>query len=239
MGRPKKPPDQKIDRYKKYLTSYKCVKTSLKSIVRSKKTIQELEKIVTSMNRIVIHTYQFLKLYCLHRYQKYDRLPVIDRQFIVLIMKTVAESVDNRGRKMSDESQEIKDDLDDFYENHYQKLTVEKDKVSYTNLSQSLEYEAVSILTCLNNHIQEQFESMVNRYINILVNREELKKSVPIKILKSELHRLKRDILLNQSKADNKYDVYKKYFNDNILRGFPVNKSLLYMANSNPLDLLI
>jgi hypothetical protein len=154
-------------------------------------------------------------------------------------MKTVAESIDNRGRKMSDDSQEIKDDLDDFYENHYQKLTVEKDKVSYTNLNQSLEYEAVSILTCLNNHIQEQFESMVNRYVNILVNREELKKSVPIKILKSELYRLKRDILLDQSKADDKYDVYKKYFNDRILKGFLVNKSLLYMANSNPLDLLI
>ena len=89
MGRPKKPPDSQIDRYKKYLTSYKCVKTSLKSIVRSKKTIQGLEKIVTSMNRIVIHTYQFLKLYCLHRYHKYDRLPDIDRQLIVLIMKTV------------------------------------------------------------------------------------------------------------------------------------------------------
>merc|ERR1711916_354616 len=143
MARPKKPPDPQIDRYKKFLTSYKCVKTSLKSIVRNKKTIQELEKIVTSMNQIVIHTYQFLKLYCLHRYYKYNRLPDIDRQLIVLIMKTVSESIDNRGRKMPDESQEIKDELDDFYKNHYQKLTVEKSKISYTNLGQLLEYEAI------------------------------------------------------------------------------------------------
>jgi hypothetical protein len=135
-------------------------------------------------------------------------------------MKTIAESNDCRGRKMSDDSQEIKDGLDDFYDNHYRKLIVEKSKLSYTNLNQSLEYEAVSILTCMSNHIQEQFESMVNRYINILVNREELKKTVPSKILMSQLYRLKRDILLGESKADAKFDPLKKIFNDRILQGF-------------------
>ena len=79
MAKPKKPPDPANDRYRRYLTSYKCVKTSLKSITRNDRTIREIESIVTTMNRIVIHTYQFLKLYCLHSFNEYDYLPDIDR----------------------------------------------------------------------------------------------------------------------------------------------------------------
>jgi len=237
VAKSKKPPDPTNDRYKRYLTSYKCVKTSLKSITRNNRTIREIESIVTTMNRIAIHTYQFLKLYCLHSFNKYDRLPDIDRQFIVLIMKTVAESTDKRGKGLSEDSQKIKDELDDFYKNHYQKLTVEQ-KLSYTNLGQSLEYEAVSILTCLNNHIQEQFESMVNRYINLL-DQEFFGTIDPTKEYKSELYRLKRDILLEESKADSKFVLIKREFKDRILKGLQINKSLLYMANSTPIDLLI
>lgn len=142
-------------------------------------------------------------------------------------MKTVAESTDNRGRGLSEDSQTIKDDLDDFYKNHYQKLTVDK-KLSYTNLSQSLEYEAVSVLTCLNNHIQEQFESMVNRYINLL-DQEFFGTIDPTKEYRSELYRLKRDILLEQSKADSKFASVKRAFKDRILKGLQINKSLLYL----------
>ena len=125
-------------------------------------------------------------------------------------MKTVSESTDGRGRKMSDDSQELLKDFNDFYETHYRKLTVEKNKISYTNLGQSLEYEAISILTCLNNHIQEQFEAIVNRYINILVDRDNLKKTIDNKTLKSELHKLKTDILYERSNADSKYDSDKQ-----------------------------
>jgi hypothetical protein len=170
---------------------------------------------------------------------EYGRLPDIDRQLIVLIMKTVSESTDSRGRKMTDDSQELLDDLDDFYEKHYRNLTVEKEKLSYTNLGQSLEYEAISILTCLTNHIQEQFETIVNRYINILVDRDNLKKTIDTKALKSELYKLKTDILYNKSNADSRYDSIKQIFKDRILQSVQINKSLAYMSQSKPLNLLI
>jgi hypothetical protein len=191
------------------------------------------------MNRIVIHTYQFLKLYCIDYYYQYDRLPMIDRQLIVLIMKTIAKSTDSRGRKMSSDSQELMDELNKFLVTHYRKLMVNTEEISYTNLNQSLEYEAISILTCLNNHIQEQFETMVSRYINILVDRNSLKEKIDSKTLNKELNKLKTDVLLNRSKADSKYDQYKQIFKDRILKTLTVNKSLAYMAQSNTLDLLI
>ena len=243
MARSKKPPDiSKIKKYQEYLTSYKCVKTSLKAIIKDESDIARINKIVCTMNKIVIHSYQFLKMYCVKEFFESNSLPEINQKLIVLIMKTLCEA-DSRGRDFSKETQKIKNQLELFYEDYYEPLTLERYKLIYTNLVQSLEYEATSIITCLSNHIQEHFDHMLNRYINIVFDKKELEskcndKSDVYKI-RNQLAQLKRDLLYSESKSDPKYSNFIGTFKKLILKDVKVNKTLAYTAQSKPLDLLI
>jgi hypothetical protein len=108
-------------------------------------------------------------------------------------MKTICESNDTRGRKFKDESMIIINDLNNFYDKYYEQTIMENFKISYTNLSQLIEYEATSILTCLSNHIQEDFQDMLNRYINILVDIDKLKENNSNTEINRRLNKLKSE----------------------------------------------
>ena len=94
----------KIDEYEKSLKTYKTVKTSLKSVIKNDIVLDTINETVIKMNKIVIHTYQFLKLFCLHKFDKGGTLPELNSKFIVLIMKTVATS-DKKGKSPTEISQ--------------------------------------------------------------------------------------------------------------------------------------
>ena len=97
---------------KKSNSPLKVIKTSLKSICLDTETILTLNKYCKNLNLIVIHTYQFLRLYILHKYHTNQPLPKIDDKFIEHIIKTIAVG-DKRGKKLNN------DELTFFYENHY------------------------------------------------------------------------------------------------------------------------
>ena len=105
--------------YKNFLTSYKTVKTSLKSITKSDATVKIINDIVPRINRIVIHTYHYLKLYILHRFNENDEIPDINKEVIVQIMKIVSGYRSNRGAQMKCDTQTQYDCLLDFFEKHY------------------------------------------------------------------------------------------------------------------------
>ena len=227
-----------ITKYDKYLTSYKSVKTSLKSIVKDNKTIKIINEIVCRMNKINIHTYHFLKLFCIHYFEKHDSLPVINKQLIVLIMKTIGYS-NKSGRKFKEESQKIINTLNEFYNEHYEPQIMDLSKISYIHLTQMIEYESVTVMTCLSNHIQEHFKDLLNRYINILVDFDKLKEDNSNSEINRRLNKVKSDIYFNKSNADPVYDPIKELFNSRIIKSFNVNKSLCYMTQSNTIDLMV
>jgi hypothetical protein len=74
-----------IAKYEKSTKNYKSVKTSLKTIVKDKNIINDINKTVFKMNKIVVHTYQFLKLYYMHQFEKGNDIPIIDNKFIMMI----------------------------------------------------------------------------------------------------------------------------------------------------------
>ncbi len=173
----KKKPDEKSDkekayeeRYANYITSYKTIKTSLKSIIRNKSNIEKINEVVYRMNLIITHTYQFLKLYCLHTFRNEGCIPIINEQLINTIMKILCNK-HTSGRKPSEEVKILRKQLTKFYNDEYKQLLPEKIQVSLTNLSQILEYEKTNIITCINNHISEHFEQCLNRYVNVLVDK--------------------------------------------------------------------
>ena len=200
MARKSKPPDKtKVKKYQEYLTSYKCVKTSLKSIIRNKQDLIKINRMVHTMNRIVTHAYQFLKMYCIKEFYDHNNIPAIDQKLIVLIMKTFCTR-DARGRDPSNDTQVVIDKLDKFYEKEYKRFMVEPEQLSYTYLNHSLEYEATSIITCLSNHIQEHFDQMLNRYVNIAFDKQGYQSEYSTEksyAFRAELDKVKKDLIRN------------------------------------------
>ena len=189
------------------------------------------------MNRIVIHTYQFLKMYCLKKFEETDKIPNIDKQFIVLIMKTLCKQ-NSSGRSYSNESQIIVNELEKFYKVHYRHLMKEKEQFTYTNLSQMIEYEAESIITCLSNHIQERFDQMLNRYVNIYVDKKSLEETFDKNKVRYRLKNI-TNMILNNISITNETDVkIETHFKENIIKLTEINKSMAYMAAASDGDRL-
>jgi hypothetical protein len=228
-------------KYEEQKKMYKTIKTSLKSIIDTDNHIGKINEIVFRMNKIIIHTYNFFKLFILDLYRSNNSFPKIDQYLIVLIIKTIAKA-DARGRKFSNENDILKNQLQLFYENHYKNLM--DDILSYTFLSQLIEYEATSIITSLSNHIQEHFSDAINRIVNIYCKKNEFvekNKNDKDKLNQffDELKILKEDILTGENNADLKFNQFKKDFKKNIVKKHTIIKSFQYMIEEEPLDLLI
>ena len=67
---------------------FKSIKTSLKSILKNPGiNRQKINDAVIKANQIVIHTLQFIKLYCLHCYDTTQSLPSINKELVNSTMK--------------------------------------------------------------------------------------------------------------------------------------------------------
>ena len=211
------------DEYKKYITSYKTVKTSLSKIVKNKIIHEDILNTVKNVNVIITHTYNFLKMYCLKYFEKENGIPEINQKFIVCIIKTLC-SFDSRGRKPNESTLKIMSKLKEFYDNEYSKTINKNDLfLSFTNLSQIMEYEATGILTCLSNHLKNHFYDMFNTYINIKCDKtdaEKRLKSENVYDLRKEIKALKMDILLKTDKCKSKYNSIKKEIRSDIMKNF-------------------
>ncbi|MBC8308057.1 MAG: hypothetical protein H8E55_71400 [Pelagibacterales bacterium] len=211
------------EEYKKYITSYKTVKTSLSKIVKNKVIHEDILNTVKNVNIIITHSYNFLKMYCLKYFEKEDEIPEINQKFIVCIIKTLC-SFDSRGRKPNESTLKIMNNLKEFYDDEYSKTINKNDLcLSFTNLSQIMEYEATGILTCLSNHLKNHFYDMFNTYINIKCNKTHIEKGLQSKDIcdiRKEIKALKMDILMNTDKCSDKYTKIKKEIRKNIMINF-------------------
>lgn len=250
----KKPPDKdKTNKYINSLTFYKTVKTSLKKVIKHQNTLQEINKIVVNVNKIVIHTYHFLKLYCLYHYDNKLDIPTIDYKLIKNTMKVICNSdnEDNRGRKPKEEIVKLKKKLKEFYDKHYKPLISEKNTLYFTKLNTLLDYEAEKIKTCYENHIKIHFYDFFNRYINVLVNKKKQEEIIKEKHkgskeeLKKELSeyrkgitRLKKDLLEHEDKCKKEYKKIKNKVRKELLKDFNKTKGVNYQVICDPLKFI-
>jgi len=112
MEEKEKPPDD----------YFKCVKVPLKHVLKhSDINIPKIQDTAIIANKIVIHTLQFMKLYLLDYYNKNNELPVIDKTFINTCIKVQCEE-NKGGRPASNKVQQLKDELNAFYNKEYKPL---------------------------------------------------------------------------------------------------------------------
>lgn len=213
---------------KKANSPLKVIKTSLKSICLDPETILTLNSYCKNLNLIVIHAYQFLRLYILHKYHTNQSLPKIDDKFIEHIIKTIAVG-DKRGRKLSN------DELTFFYENHY-KQTIQGEKLCYSKYGNTIGYTATAILTCLETNIKTHFTKHLRRFINIQFEND--------RNTKEERHELYKktkfiydDLMYNTNTSENEYKSWKDA-NKQFLIPEKIKKNVHYDLECSPQNYL-
>ena len=118
-------------------SAYKTFKIPLKTILLNSDTTQPvINHLVFEMNDLVIHTYQFIRLYVLDKYNKNQTLPKIDETFILYCIKTLGIR-DNRGGKAKKII--LLETLEKFYETEYQPL-LNHEKTNLKNTTFLLPY---------------------------------------------------------------------------------------------------
>ena len=223
MGKKKKTDFQDFRNNEKF--AYKTFKIPLKTILLNRETIQPvINHLVFEMNDLVIHTYQFIRLYVLHQYNKNLPLPDLDETFIIYCIKTLGTR-DNRGKKGKDT--ELLERLDVFYKTEYQPL-LNHVKTNLKNTTFLLPYLATQIHTSLSNNTQERFIQHFLRFIN--------KTTIEITEDKAILFQFKKN-LMELKETDEKFNEWKTTHLPNILPK-NIKKSIHYDIKVRPFDYL-
>jgi hypothetical protein len=196
----------------------KTNKDNLLNILKDDSILPIINELVLRTNKIVIHTYQFLKLYLLHLYENNNKFPFLDKEFICDIFKVITIRKCGSGGYKEDKMPDQLKELTKFYKEHYQPLMVKDDVIYYDKLSYILAYEAIDMITNINNNIQEHFLDHLNKYVNINFDikskREQITKDNKDKLIRKELHKnltdefkkVKNDLIsFNELTADEKY----------------------------------
>ena len=206
-------------------SAYKTFKIPLKTILLNRETIQPvINHLVFEMNDLVIHTYQFIRLYVLHQYNKNLPLPDLDETFIIYCIKTLGTR-DNRGKKGKDI--ELLERLDVFYKTEYQSL-FNHVKTNLKNTTFLLPYLATQIHTSLSNNTQERFIQHFLRFINKTTNEITEDKAILFQFKKN---------LMELKETDEKFNAWKTTHLPNILPK-NIKKSIHYDIKVRPFDYL-
>ena len=232
-----KPPDDK--------QIYKIIKCPLKSVLKNYNIIQPIiETTVNEINQFAILGYQFIRLYLLDKFNNNIDLPIINKQFILDVLKVVGSSETPRGKSTKDNNIKNKDEKADiklFYDNTFSKLT--DIKPSYTNKTHILEQTAKEMLTCIKTNISTHFIKHLFRYINALYKeprtkiikeeKDKEKRKELYKELNEDIRNLKSDLINNKIK-DSK-EIYHRWINENAKFLYPekITKSVAYDVKKN------
>ncbi len=222
----------------------KTIKNNITNVIQNQNSLTIINDMVIRTNKIVIHSYQFLKLYLCHLYSTNKLFPEINKNFICLLFQTVSFRKDKRGKPATKDNLELLNHLKLFYDLHYKSTDI----INYDNLTATLAYEAIDMLTHINNNIQEHFIKHLNKYINIIFKFKEQKDQIMKdnkdketrkklhQALYSKFYKIKKDIVqFDKFESDIQYHQWIK---EQQVLLFPNNKSfeksIFYELKSNP-----
>jgi len=194
----KKPPDK-----------YKCIKVPFSSITQDSTIKSKLFDCVIRTNRITIKTYQLIKLWVLTKFHNDLDIPTITEDTIRMAQKSILEK--SAGPKPKGNNLKL---FDEFQKLHT--FTLENG----CNLSQILSYNAISILTSIENNIKRNYFNYVKRFVNSYFKskyQEQLKDKEFKKQLFKELKKVKDDLIINTTNCDIKYHSWLSNNRNNII----------------------
>lgn len=240
-----KPPDKNY---------YKSIKVPLKSIIKYDHVQNDLTDIAIKGNKIIIHTLQFIKLFCIKQYDTTKTLPIINDDFINSIMKSIChESV--MGRPPSEAIQALKDTLKKFYNDEFKMLNVDTN-LDYVNMSAILNYLTIDVKTMFDNNVKMRYIDYVERFVNVFwekkariesiqnANISKKLKDEKIRFLCSRLRKVKNDLLNVEDyvlKSDEVFHAMIKQYKKLIVPDKTIfqKNSVYYDLQCNPDDYFI
>ena len=225
---------------------YRIIKCPLKSVLKKYDTLYPIiGATVTEINEIVIYAYQFLRLFLLDKFTNNKDFPIINKQFILDVLKTVSSPNSKRGQKTKQENIKNasgKTDMKQFYSQEFSNLV--SNKPSYTNKTHILAITATEMTTCINTNISTHFVKHLFKYINCLFKdpqtieikkeKDKAKRKELYAQLNKEIRDLKNDLMTNKIEYSN--EKYHTWINENKRFLYPVkiNKSVAYDVKINP-----
>lgn len=232
----------------------KTIKTNIANIINDDENILHIiNDLVIRTNKIVIHTCQFIKLYCIYLYDNNLDLPIINKQFISDVFKVITIRNDKRGSTPEDKYNDEMKRMQDFYNNIYKLTIYDNETILYDKLSYILPYEAIDIEKNINTNIKEHFITHLHKFVNISFNLQQQKDAIKqlkdkdirkekYKELTDELNKVKYDLLSlsKEFKSNSKYHNWiiqqRKYILPN--KHFFDKDSIHYDLCSNTSDYL-
>jgi len=226
---------------------FKCVKIPLQHVLKDRDVnSQKIFNTVVTANKIVIHTLQFMKLYLLNYYHTHNTLPKIDKLFVNCCLKTVCVKKTARGRPPNEETQLLKTQLTNFYDNHYKPFTQEE--LEYTYMTAILEYITIDIITMYENNVKQHYIEYVERYVNVMFKKKSLidkikkersgnDREISIKSVTDQLRKIKNDLLNNSRSSHLSYHQWIEQHRSYIVppKQFK-NNNLYYDLQCSPQD---
>jgi hypothetical protein len=249
MKKKKKEKNKNIEKFDFMKTN----KDNIANIIHKPETINIIEDLVFRVNKIVIHAYQFLKLYCIYLYTNNKTFPNIDKEYICDIFKVITKRKCNSGGYTEDNMPEQLKTLTKFFNKYYSSLMETNDIVYYDGLPYILAYEAIDMITNINNNIEMHFIDHLNKYVHIVFdiknkaskitqeNKDKEKRKELHKKLYGEIKKVKDDLItFGDLTSDPKYHDWIK---EQRLKLFPNKKkfdkdSIHYDLKSNTQDYL-
>ena len=209
----------------------KTNKDNIKNVLKDNNINPIINELVSRTNKIVVHSYQFLKLYFIHLFHNNQPFPTLDKEFICDIFKVITKRKCNSGGYRDDNMPELLKTLTTFYKEHYYKTIIKDETLYYDKLSYILAYEAIDMITNINNNIQEHFIDHLNKYVNIIFDvkkqRDEITKANKDKELRKQLHKalyedinkVKKDLVSFDTLKSN--EKYHKWIIEQRIKLFP------------------
>ena len=186
----------KVKEKKKDEENFDCMKTNkdnIKNVLKDQNILPIINDLVNRTNKIVIHAYQFIKLYCIFLYENELKFPLIDKEFICDVFKVLTIRRCGSGGYTEDNMPEQLQELTEFYREHYSNTISNNETIYYDKLSYILPYEAIDMITNINNNIQEHFIDHLNKYVNIVFSIKEKSSKITTenkdKIIRKQLHK--------------------------------------------------
>jgi hypothetical protein len=200
---------------------FKGIKISLKSVLKHHDVnLPKITNSVIKCNKIVIQTLMFMKLFLLDHYEKHNKLPIINDEFINSCMKILCNEKAT-GRPPKQEIKELKEKLTAFYKTDFQPL-IQNENLDYTHMNTILDYLTIDILTMYENNIKFHYVEYVERYVNVVwkkkfivnkirkMNITQKAKEQRVNSLCSQLRKIKTD-LLNVTEGSKNYKSHTMY----------------------------
>ena len=231
----------------------KTIKNNINNVLKDKAVLPIINDLVIRTNKIVIHSCNFIKLYCIYLYENDLEFPLIDKNFICDVFKVITKRKDKRGATPEKDYSVLLKNLYKFYNEHYITTIYDNEIIYYDKLSYILAYEAIDIEKNINNNIQEHFITHLNQLVNHSFNLKEQKDEIKkikdkevrkerYKSLTNEFKKVKDDLvsLSNDLKADEKYHNWIKKHKKHIVPNKPNfdKDNIYYDLHSNTKDYL-